>query len=504
MIRIAWGHYSVGDKGGVNTVIKRNVTLLLDLFEDYEITIFGKMTQDIDNFLDFSHPRLSRIDMPFLNPDGKFLDRSIDDQDYHDYRWMGAQIEKKFISLIDDFDIVMFENSSVGNNPAVNIAFALHTQGSLSYTPEKQFIFRTHDFFFDRPSNFRNIKKVRNHRNDIVHDWHPVAFPNHENSHYISINTNDAMTLYENGISRENIHYLPNSITAANHEADDKGPELRKLLESKGLAERDEKIILYPIRTAPRKNVEEAILLTQLFNKLAQPDANVREKFRTSGKYRLIISLDRQSGKFKPYADHIREFSKKHGLPVTTGVGDYVSLERTYDSDGSVVTYSMSDLYSMSDIVLTTSILEGFGMVFIEPWLFNKPLIGRNLFVTKDFREAGMKLGHLYDSLRVRGTDYPMYGMDDGPILYIASNEYHQSELEKRLHVILELDNQETLRKFTEDNYLMVNGTLSMLRAAHNYLDYNKKIVMQEYSNESVARKLDSIIRTVYREKGKE
>jgi len=497
MIRIAWGHYSIGDKGGVNTVIKRNVCHLLDLFDDYEVTLFGKMSHDIDSFLDFSNPRLSYIDMPCLSVDGKFIDRSIDGQDYHDYRWMGAQIEKKFIKQIDDFDLIFFENSSVGNNPSVNVAFALHTQGSRSYTPDKRFIFRTHDFFFDRPSNFRNVKKLRIHRNDLVPDWHPVIFPNYRNTHYVSINTNDAMKLYENGISRENIHYLPNSVKAGQREEENKGSELRKLFEAKGLVGKDEKVILYPIRVAPRKNVEEAILITQLFNRLADPDAGVREKFRTEGKYRLVISLDRRTGKFKPYADHIRSFIQKSGIPVTLGVGDYVSLERRYHADGTIASYSVSDLYSMSDIVITTSILEGFGMVFIEPWLFDKPLIGRNLFVTKDFRNAGMKLGHLYDSLRVGGTDYPRYGMEEEQILYIASNEYRPEELDRRLSCISDLENRNSLKEFTEDNYLLINNTLSMLRASHNYLAHNKETVKREYSNESVARKLDSIIRSV-------
>ena len=108
-----------------------------------------------------------------------------------------------------------------------------------------------------------------------------------------------------------------------------------------------------------------------------------------------------------------------------------------------------------------------------------------------------MKLGHLYNALIVKGTDYPRYGSDGSSILYIASNEYRPGDLEKRLGYILELDDPDTLKKFTENNYLAMNAILSMLRAARNYLSHNHKIVANEYSNESVARKLDTVIRKV-------
>jgi len=496
MIRIAWGHYTIGNKGGVNTVMKRNISNLVTRWDDYRITVFGKASDQIESFLDFSHPRLSYIDMPFLQPGGEIFHRSIDEQDYHDYRWMGAQIEKKFIELIEEYDLVFFENSTVGANPAVNVAFSFYTQGSLSYRPGKKFLFRAHDFFFDRPGNFRNIKKIRGHRNDMVQDWHPVVFLDYGNVHYIAINSRDILTLYEHGIPEERIHYLPNSVNVAPEDGD-KGPELRRILESKGVVEKDEKIILYPIRIAPRKNVEEALLLTMLFNRLADPDAPVREKFRTEGRYRLIVSLDTTTEKFKPYAAHIKEFVRKYRIPAVIGVGDYVSLERRYAPDGSIASYSMADLYSMADIVITTSILEGFGMVFIEPWLFDRPLVGRNLFVTKDFREAGMKLGHLYDALRVKGTDFPRYGTENHSHIRIATNEYAPRAVEKRLRFVNELREPETLREFTEDNYLAVNAMLSMLRASHNYLTYNKAVVQREYSDESVAEKLDGIFRRI-------
>jgi glycosyltransferase involved in cell wall biosynthesis len=59
--------------------------------------------------------------------------------------------------------------------------------------------------------------------------------------------------------------------------------------------------------------------------------------------------------------------------------------------------------------MITTSRREGFGMVFLEPWLFGKPVVGRNLpGVTRDFLDSGLILNHLYSSLPVdeKGSDF--------------------------------------------------------------------------------------------------
>src|SRR5690606_24766441 len=53
-----------------------------------------------------------------------------------------------------------------------------------------------------------------------------------------------------------------------------------------------------------------------------------------------------------------------------------------------------------ADCMMTTSVAEGFGMVFLEPWLEGLPLVGRDLpDITADFRQAGLTLDHVYTNL---------------------------------------------------------------------------------------------------------
>jgi len=75
----------------------------------------------------------------------------------------------------------------------------------------------------------------------------------------------------------------------------------------------------------------------------------------------------------------------------------------------------IGDLMSSSEALLTTSLEEGFGMVFLECWLFNKPILGRDIpLITADLRSAGIILDSLYDFLGV-------------PISLIGKRQVYQS-----------------------------------------------------------------------------
>ncbi|MEZ5304096.1 MAG: hypothetical protein R3F11_26155 [Verrucomicrobiales bacterium] len=55
-----------------------------------------------------------------------------------------------------------------------------------------------------------------------------------------------------------------------------------------------------------------------------------------------------------------------------------------------------------ADAMVTTSVAEGFGLAFLEPWLAGKPVVGRDLpEITADFAESGVDLAHLYARLEI-------------------------------------------------------------------------------------------------------
>jgi hypothetical protein len=62
----------------------------------------------------------------------------------------------------------------------------------------------------------------------------------------------------------------------------------------------------------------------------------------------------------------------------------------------------LSELLRRADAAITTSVAEGFGMAFLEPWCLGIPVCGRNLpEITAGFREEGIILPWSYDRLEV-------------------------------------------------------------------------------------------------------
>ena len=135
-----------------------------------------------------------------------------------------------------------------------------------------------------------------------------------------------------------------------------------------------ERMIVYPSRAIGRKNIAEFLLHAAL----AQPG----EVF--------VITSQPGEGTERMACREWEEFAKELGLPVVfNGAGQW-----------GVGVY---DFLHGADLCVTTSMEEGFGMAFLEPWMAGKGLAGRDLpDVTADFAAAGVNLANLYASLPVK------------------------------------------------------------------------------------------------------
>ncbi|MBC7188644.1 hypothetical protein H5U35_00280 [Candidatus Aerophobetes bacterium] len=249
------------------------------------------------------------------------------------------------------------------------------------------------------------------------------------------------------------------------------------------------RFIVYPVRCVRRKNIEEAIFLTKLFNCLAEGKTS-RKDLRLKGKFHLIVSIKPSTGDDARYASILTEFIKKHNLPVTIGIDDLVSLEREYDPSNfdKIKKYGIGDIYSIADVVITTSILEGFGFVYIEPWIVGKAVIGRNIpFVTPDFQAVGMKLGHLYTALIVEGRDFKDIGQEKSD---------PDEALQERLSKILKLDNPKFVDRIIESNETSITGTLRVFdeEKRKELVKRNREIVEKVFSEENIGKKLYEVI----------
>lgn len=491
-LHIGIGHYGIGFQDGVNTVISRNVRALREIDPDLKITLFGKLSPDYQEFIKPIPGILEYRDIEEFNPEAasrRRVEKSIADQEVHDYVWQGTNLAEILDQKLADMDVIIAENLGIGIDPTVTYAFFLYTHYCYASRIKKKFIYRVHDFVQQRPYFFRNVKKFHEYRFGMVPNWHSVLYPESPNIKYIAINRYDQSRLIEHGIEESNIFYVPNSVDSAIIPPDDRTAELREKIIRRKKLDASVHFILYPVRCVRRKNVEEAIFFTCYLNSLSAGNTT-RNHGHIEGQFHLLVSLRPESGDDARYANQLIEFADKHRLPVSIGFNDLVALERESDPQDptKIERYGVGDMVRMADLVITTSVLEGFGFAYLEPWILDRPVIGRSIpFITPDFLSQGMKLGHLYTVLFIAGQDFKDIGKEEAT---------PEQVLQKKLETIHKLSDP----SFT-DNVFARNETTT--RATIRLLDplkrkkivaINKKVVETIYSQSAIGKQIYKVI----------
>ena len=216
--------------------------------------------------------------------------------------------------------------------------------------------------------NFLKILKALQNRkiklflqiHDFAEDGRPLSYFSDDeyvaDCHYGVINSRDYNILLKAGLKKEGLHKIFNTIKPLN-------------FNSTGVTTKE--CVLYPIRAIRRKNVGEAILLSLFFK----------------NNETLAITLPPNSpADIKSYAGW-KIFTKEKKLNIVFEAG---------------VTHEFSELLMSSKFIITTSITEGFGFSFLEPWAAKKILWGRKLpDICHDFEKNNIQLDHLYTKLNV-------------------------------------------------------------------------------------------------------
>ncbi|QDT37894.1 glycosyltransferase family 4 protein [Stratiformator vulcanicus] len=251
-------------------------------------------------------------------------------------------------------------NHSLGKNVA--------WPGALKHLSERDWplLLQIHDFAEDfRPKNYGLLQQA------LGESMGPVNYLQGSKVHYAVLNRRDETALVDAGVNRQRLHFLPNPVPAP-PALPNRAAARHKLMDRCGI-DLDRRYLLYPVRGIRRKNLGEAVLLSLLMP--GDPVVGI-----------TLVPLNPME---KPFHDAWRAFAERIDLPVRFGVGE---------SDG----LTFEENLAACDACLTTSVAEGFGMAFLEPWLLGKPLLGRNLpEITADFVDAGVNLDGLYSSLQI-------------------------------------------------------------------------------------------------------
>lgn len=216
-------------------------------------------------------------------------------------------------------------------------------------------LLQIHDFAEDgRPDNYR-VRQAP--FTDGTFDQPDTAlYPVAPQIGYAVLNERDRRILRDAGVPEPNLYTLPNPVSASG---------LPPVGKPESAAESP--LILYPTRGIRRKNLGEVLLWS-----LACPD------------HQFATTLAPKNPEWLPGHDAWAELVRELGLPVRLAAAE---------ENGQ----SFESLIHQARAILTTSVAEGFGLAFLEPWLWGKPLLGRNLpEITADFTGNGIQLRELY------------------------------------------------------------------------------------------------------------
>lgn len=254
-------------------------------------------------------------------------------------------------------DVWHFHNHSLGKNlaaPAAILALAADGQ---------RILLQLHDFAEDgRPALYKRMLAgaAGGDPGRLSELLYPVA----EQIHYAVLNGRDLALLGRAGIPSRHLHLLPNAIWLPRAEADGSEP-----LPFPG----SHRLWLYPTRAIRRKNLGELLFWSAL--------GEETDLFATT--QAPLNPVER------PVYERWKRVAAELKLPMAFELG------MSYQGD-------FLHLLQSAHALVSTSITEGFGLAFLEPWLVDRPLAGRNLpEITGDFADLEVDLGGLYERLPV-------------------------------------------------------------------------------------------------------
>ncbi|MEM9025583.1 MAG: hypothetical protein AAGB06_01475 [Verrucomicrobiota bacterium] len=250
-------------------------------------------------------------------------------------------------------DVWHIHNHSLGKNKAfAGVVQRLAADG-------RPILLHIHDFAEDgRPSNYAHIQEGL----EAPEDLYPLG----EHIHYGLLNGRDFAIMRSAGVPSENIHLLPNPIPSINQIDDSVIPDFSQICKRS-------KLLLYPVRALQRKNFGELAL----WSALAPEDTW------------LANTLGPSNPNYRPSFERWIAKAKSWDLPLVFELATQTEA-------------SFEQIIARANAMITTSVAEGFGLGFLEPWTFDKAVLGRDLpEITQDFKNNGIHLDHLYPRIDI-------------------------------------------------------------------------------------------------------
>jgi len=443
-MRIAFVHYNFG-YDGVSRVVQNNIRYILEAHPEHQITLVGSK-------VDIVHPRVNELRILGLG-------------DHHPHKTY-ADLEKKATALskrlkrkLSSFDRVIVENATICLYPVQTYAYKMFAESRPT-----DVTYRPHDPVEEKLKLLQHMLELTDG------NYQSVVYA--QLIKYLAISNRSLAEIRQaTAAAPIDIQLLPNSVVPEEFKIDNLAEvdAFRKRLIDDGLVRKGEHILLSPGRIIKRKNIEEAMLMTA-----------ARSVVYDQPHVLLVTMKELRYKEDRDYLARLEKIAKAlaKDFKVRFVLG---GINTKYDFLGNIdretkPEFELKHMYAAADTVITTSTYEGFGYSFIEPFLTETPVIGRQLDgLTDDFTSNGIDLSGLYSRLVVKTSRKEV--------------EFGQQTTKRRLAILRNIT-PEKVRWMIENNQLeeRLKGQTPETVAT------NRARVIENYNYRAITRRLLEII----------
>lgn len=431
-MKVAILHHHL-NPGGVTRIMQLQAESLRRVFPEIEIVVITGHATNPKPFKALEIPIVEYPPLDYLHR-RRGLEQELPE--------LLSDITNFLKSNIDRNTIIHVHNLNLGKNPVLTLALsAMARQGYHLFN-------HCHDFAEDRPENMKFLHEIV--EDYFQEDLHRVLYPDNSTSFFATLNSFDYKRLLQKGIPEKRVLLLPNPVEVNKTEGVVVENVREMICRTLGL-DGNKLLITYPVRVIRRKNIGEFILPSALFANRA---------------HWLVTQPPKNPVEMKPYQNW-KDFCERLHLDVVFEAGLKVDF---------------MELLTASDLCLTTSTREGFGMVFLEPWLLGTPVMGRNIgYVTRDLIESGVQFPLLYDEIEVETengqADFATLEMEEQQqvIRHALQDAAYAEKVRLQNPMLLKLFDEvsgvviENNRKVIEENY-------SLKKYAHTLYEVYRKM----------------------------
>ena len=336
-------------KGGVTDVISRALKAIAVSAQidntHYKITLASGEKENALSYpykdRDISRVSINSIEIPTL----QYYSQSKVFDDSH-----VSQLQDFFDEYTASHRIWWVHNHHLGKNPYFTKLLMQHLDNT-----QQPCILHMHDF--PESARFANLALLQN---VLPLSACYSAMPH---TQYAVINSIDKMHLKNGGLQA---HYIPNIIPAVTPVTTSHAHEvLYELAPHHAAPPQEATLFTYPVRCIRRKNVLEGALIAKAYAHYINHACNFN------------ITLAGLSEQEKQYSETVKSLFEDGTICGFFNLGAHADN-----------TLALSDMCGASDVVISSSVQEGFGFSYIGAAMWGCPLLARDIPVTQDSKKA--------------------------------------------------------------------------------------------------------------------